>query len=610
MYCCLVVTMGPVVARTQEISSEGRKHFAAARQAQDAGSLDRAVEEYLETIRIQPGFAEAYNNLGLIYYVQGKFTESASALSSGLQIKPTLIGANLYLGVDYIKSGHANEAIPYLRRAVRLEPGNKDAQSWLGTAYWESGRKWQALQQLRQTEISFPNDPDIMFVLGEAYRKAADQEMESVIRGASGTAYVHEVFGDIYLEQHELAKAAGHYRKALEEDPGAVHVHYGLGEVSLRGEHLDAAEEEYRLELRMTPASAASKARLAEIALLKGEIPLSLELLKEAVAISPVQAANALRVPPSFATTDERFSDEMLGQLRSAIPALEAARPGAARSLALATVNARVGLDGPFHKNWMDFQSAMPMRDSRLNLWDRANDRFERQSFYEAEVDVHTWLATYPRDLKAQYLAARIHRNLSLGVLDLLLKAFPESYRSHQLLAQTFEQRDKDDAAIAEYRKAEELVPTLPGLHFAIGHLLLKDGDLDQATAELKDELQINPDNAVANAEIGQILVAQTQEEAAIVYLVRAITLQPDLWVAHEELGKAYYIERSYEKAVKELKLAITDDPEGAAHYQLGMVYKALGRSDDAKREFEAARKIKADRLSQIKIEMPEGTKE
>jgi tetratricopeptide (TPR) repeat protein len=91
------------------------------------------------------------------------------------------------------------------------------------------------------------------------------------------------------------------------------------------------------------------------------------------------------------------------------------------------------------------------------------------------------------------------------------------------------------------------------------------------------------------------------------VYLEKAISLQPDLWTAHAELGKAYYLQRNYEKSVRELKLAITDDPEGAAHYQLGMAYKALGLSEDSRREFEASRKIKADRLSQMKIEMPEG---
>jgi tetratricopeptide (TPR) repeat protein len=606
---CIAVSARCIGVRAQEISPEVRQHFAAAREAQNAGSLEKAVEECLAVIHLQPGFAEAYSNLGLVYYVQGKFPESASALSRSLEIKPTIVGANLYLGIDYVKLGKAEKAIPYLRRAAILQPENKDAQSWLGTAYWDAGQMWPALLQLRQTEINYPNDPDIMFVLGEAYRKAADQELEVVIRRASGTAYVHEVFGNIYLEQNELAKATGHYRRALELDPSAAHIHFDLGEVSLRGEHLDEAEQEYLLELRTDPTSATSKARLAEIYLLKGDVSSSLQMLTDAINVSPEQAASALRLPPSFATNDEHMSAAMLTKIVAVVPELQSAQPGAAPSLALATVAARTGQERAFLQYWAQFRAAVPIRRPSSNQLELAAESLNRQSFSDAEVHVHDWLNAHPRDLKGLYLAARIHRDLSLAMLDRLLKAFPDSYRSHQLLAQTFEHRDEDDKAIAEYKKTDELAPGLPGVHFAIGHLLLKEGDSEGAAAELNEELKINPEHPEANAEMGLILISRDQTVSAVEYLEKATSLQPDLCTAHAELGKAYYLQKNYAKSVAELKLAVTDDPEGAAHYQLGLAYKALGQSDDSQREFEASRKIKADRLSQMKIEMPEGPK-
>jgi tetratricopeptide (TPR) repeat protein len=242
-------------------------------------------------------------------------------------------------------------------------------------------------------------------------------------------------------------------------------------------------------------------------------------------------------------------------------------------------------------------------------LQNRATADFERQSFDEAEAEIHAWLKTHPQDLEARYLAAKCHRYLSLAVLDKLLTTFPDSYRSHQLLAQTYEQRDQDDKAIAEYKKVEELAPTLPGIHFALGHLLVKDGDLEQATTQLKEELRLDPDHPEANAEMGMALLAQNQDENALPYLTKATSLQPDLWVAHQELGKAYYLQKNFEAARKELTLAITDDPEGVAHYQLALVYKALGQTQDATREFAVSRKIKSDRLAQVKIDMPAGAK-
>lgn len=592
----------------QNLSPEARKHFAAGRQAQDANQFDEAGEQYAATIRLAPTFAGAYANLGLIDYVQGNFKDSADALAKGLRLDPTLVGASLYLGIDYLKLNLPGKALPCLQHAVQLDPSNKDAQSWLGTAYWQAGHTWDALVQLRKANRNFPNDPDILFVLGEAYRKAADQEMQTVITHASGTAYVHQVFGDIYLDQHVLAKAAGHYQRAFEIDPTAPLIHFELGEVALLAGHVDQAGAEYRKQLDATPSSAAATARLAELGLLNAQIPSALQLFNQAITLSPLETVSALQLPPSFANVSQTFPGTMLDQLRSALPALRQGPDTPARNLALATVYARLGQFDAFQTAFTLFEATIPRQPAAPNLRDRALQDFERQSFQQAEVEVHTYLQTRPQDLQAQYLAAQCHRLLSLGVLDQLLSSFPDSYRSHQLLAETYEQRDEDDKAIAEYKRVEELSPSLPGMHYALGHLLVKDGEFQQAATQLKEELRLDPEQPEANAEMGMDLLKQNQSAAAIQYLTTAIALQPDLWTAHEQLGRALYLAKNYDGARRELTLALHDDPDGLAHFQLGLVYKALGQTQDAKREFDVFRKITSDRRAQIKIEMPDAT--
>ena len=608
--CCAVLVSTPLpAAHAQTLSSEARRHFTAARQAQDAGAFEKAAQEYTATLRLAPTFAGAYSNLGLIDYVQGRFKDSAAALSKALQLDATLVGANLYLGIDELKLNHPDKALPRLQRAAQLDPSNKDAQSWLGTAFWQAGQTWTALGQLRAADKHFPNDADIMFVLGEAYRKTADQEMQSLLRSASGTPFIHVVFGDVYVDQHALTKATGHYQAALQQDPDTPEIHFKLGEVALLSDHLDDATNEYTKQLQRTPLDAAAKARLAEVTLLEGQTPSALHLLEEALALSPLDTVSALHVPPSFATTGEVFSDTTLERFRSALPAVEQAPDTPARNLALATIAARLDQPGTLQTAWTRFQSVIPRQPDAADPLARANQAVERGLFEAAEEDVHAWLLTHPQSLDGLYLSAKVHRLLSLSVLDRLLTSFPDSPRSHQLLAQTYEQRDEDDKAILEYKKVEELAPTLPGVHYALGHLLVKDGDLEQAAAQLKEELRLNPDQPEANAEMGLTLLSQDQAPAAIVYLTRAIALQPDLWTAHQELGKAYLLQKNYEGARKELTLALADDPEGLAHYQLGLVYKALGQTEAATREFASSRKIKSDRLSQAKIEMPAGTK-
>ena len=604
--CSLVVASFAVTGAAQDITSGARRHFAAARKAQDDNALDQAAAEYRATIRLAPGFAGAYANLGLVLYVQGQFKDSAAALTKGLHLDPKLVGANLYLGIDYLKLSQANEALIYLKRSVKLDPANKDGQSWLGTAYWQAGKTWEALEQLRGAEKSFPNDPDILFVLGEAYRKTADQELQAVITNASGTAYVHQVFGEIYLDQHASAKAAGHLQRALQQDANAPDIHFQLGEAALFAGRADEAEAEYRKQIAVAPSSAAAKARLAEVELAKSRVADALGLLGEALTMSPLETVSALELPPSYANASLTMPAGFVDLLRVALQAVRQAPETPARDLAMALIFARSGQLDAFQSAFTNFESAIPHQAAAAGLLDRAMQDLDRQNFEDAAAEVHVWLKTHPDDLQAQYLAARSHRLLSLGVLDQLLSGYPDSCRSHQLLAQTYEHRDEDEKAVVEYKKVEELSPTLPGVHYALGHLLVKDGDLEQATIQLKEELRLDPEQAEANAEMGMALLAQNQSGKAVEYLTKAITIQPDLWTAHEQLGKALYLAKNYEGARKELTLALKDDPEGVAHYQLGLVYKALGQTDEASREFNSSRKIKSDRLAQVKIAMPD----
>ena len=56
-----------------------------------------------------------------------------------------------------------------------------------------------------------------------------------------------------------------------------------------------------------------------------------------------------------------------------------------------------------------------------------------------------------------------------------VLKADPDSYRSHQLRAQLLEESNDDAGAIAEYRDVLKRKPELQNIHFAIGTLYWKD---------------------------------------------------------------------------------------------------------------------------------------
>jgi tetratricopeptide (TPR) repeat protein len=607
---CTTTFLRPAHLHGQETNnSEAMRHFQLAHQAQDRGELEVAAQEYRIVTRLEPGVGEAYASLGLVYNALAQFEQSARALEKADKLKPGLPGVDLYLGLAYLKLHDAERAVPRLQRAVRTEPTSKQAQGSLGTALWNTGQTAQSLAQLEKANRLFAADPEILFLLGEAYRKAADQEIDDVLRAAVGTALIHQVYGDIYSSEQDWSKAIGHYQRAITLDPHWAGAHLALADIYIRQGKTGDAEQELHLELEVDPHSAAADAKLAEIALLTNRPAEALAFLDEALRSGPAAAVSALGLPPSKALAEHESSAQAQEYFPRALRALQDAPDSPSVRVAVALMQARLGNSGAFNAAWQNVEPAIPCAQSTGTLYEKALVHFDCQMFDPVEMGLSRWIESHPHDLEAHYLLGRTYRLLSLTTLTTLLNVAPDSYRTHQLLAETYQNQKNDEKALAEYRIVEQDVPNLPGLHFSIGNLLWANGQSEQATGELEKELRIDANHPEANAELGEILVAQQKPEAAIGYLEKALHLDPDLAVAHKTLGQAYLQRGDLAKAEAELLRATVNDPEGEAHYQLGLVYRAMGRSEAAQQQFAISRRIKADRIeAEKKRMMQDGT--
>jgi len=595
---------GTCLASTYAAEDDGaaRQHFLAAQQAQNAGQLDHAVDEYRKVIQLAPEAAEAWASLGLVYNAQRKYADSAKALSAAEKLKPGLPGVSLYIGIDYLREHQAALAVPHLQQAVRIEPQNERVYTWLTEAYTDEGKLDAAIDSLHKATLLFSADPVLLLDLSRLYRRAANEQIAQVLRDAAGPLR-HQVFGDIYKDEHFWQNARAHYYKALEEDPRWLGAHFGIGEVAFANQQPGAAADEYRRELQIDPHSGAALARLAEIALLQGSPAEALHLLSSAISFAPDQATHAVGLPPSYPPEQIQWSDDAREQLRRSIPALASTPPGPARSLALALVNLRLGNTNESAAAWNDFVVYRPAISSH-RPYDIAVQKYDRMDLDGAEAAFHSWLAVHPDDEHARYLLGRTWQTLSFSTLAKLLSSSPDSYPAHEAMAEIYRENQKNDSALDEYALAEHMAPDAPGLHLAIGTLLLEMHRPDDALKELQAELGINPDSPGANRQIGQIYLDRSDPAEAIPFLQRAVQQDGKQWSARQQLGKAYYLQKDYAQAASQLQPVLAHDSDGAAHFQLGLVYKALGQNQKAKEQFEISRTIKIRSLAHAEAEL------
>jgi tetratricopeptide (TPR) repeat protein len=190
------------------------------------------------------------------------------------------------------------------------------------------------------------------------------------------------------------------------------------------------------------------------------------------------------------------------------------------------------------------------------------------------------------RSAEATYWRARCYEKLATAAYLQLYQVDPRSYRLHQLMGDLEAARGDDGKAIEEYRAAIRLKPSLPDLHYSLGHLLWKDLKVPEARAELEAELALNPRHPGALNDLGNTYLLEHQPDKALPYLLRALAADsgnPDI---HRDLGTAYSELRDYRQAEEHLKIAVSVDRDGSVHYKLARVYQALGEKEKAAREF------------------------
>jgi tetratricopeptide (TPR) repeat protein len=605
-FACLSVAAAicsfPLSGGAQQDRAAVEQHFLAAQQDQQRGLLDAAAEEYKTVLRLQPGIPEAYVNLGLVYYAQAKFKESAQALAAATKLRPGMRGVSLWLGIDQVKLERPMQGVTLLREAVRQNPDDKLAQSWLGTALWDAGQMDAALLQLRSASAQFPDDPDLLFAAGEAYGKAVHQETSDLLEQTAGSALSDRIYADIYIAEGDWAKAEGHLHRAIQRDPRSLTARLELGEVLFDQDNLADAQAQFAQALTLNPQSAAALARSGEALILLQKPAQGIAQIESALKIDPSQALDALGLPiePRIKELDQSNSAATLTSLCRET-AEKLANEGAdnfAREVATAALYAQAGEPEAAMRAYRSIGQIKPASAPATTVVARAMINLHEHRYPQAEDAFLRWLTAHPQDRAIQYDLILVRHHIAMAEILRLIEVSPDSYHVHQLLGELYMDRGEDNQALTEFLAVAAARPDLAGIHFQLGHLYWKHGDLDRAHAELTRELQLDPGHAEANGELGAVLVSEGHATEAIPHLEVAIHAKPDLWPAYVQLGMAYAAEKNYARAEAAMRLALAHDPDGSTHYQLGRVLRAEGKTVQANQMFAQVRIIENEEMA------------
>lgn len=593
-----------------------------ARQEKDYATAEKQLRT---VIALSPRFAEAYMNLGLIYELEDRREQAVPQFEKAALLKPQLTGAQFFLGVDDCKLGDAAQAIPHLQAATRAKPDLPEAWLWLATAQEMTGQTSQEVKTLQAGLRSNPQNIDLLYLLGHADEELGKSEVDRLQKAQPDSSYVEQLLAENYATSGYASVALLHLQNALRETPRRPGLHLEEAEVFLHAGNLQRAREEIAAELALDPHSLAARVRRGEIELLGGDVAAALSDWAEAMAVDAprTEAILGLRQSGFGDASAEKLPTALRLQL-DAMRSQIASRQGPARDLALTFLEVQAGSRpariftptpamgaGPSGPMCTPAQLAKWLADDQLEPVAACSFRLAASQIplpLRLEVARAAFATGRPAQAlkilealpsgsasaaEARYWKARCYERLALAADLQLFQLDPDSYRAHEILGDLDVARGEDNQAIAEYQQALAQRPTLPNLHYQVGHLEWKVYKVEEARREFLAELRLNPRHAGTLLDLGNTYLYERQPDKALTYLHQVARLDPHYPDIHEFLGMAYSQLREYPRAEAELKIAVVTDKDGRIHYQLGRVYQALAMSAEAEREFSISDKLK-----------------
>lgn len=238
---------------------------------------------------------------------------------------------------------------------------------------------------------------------------------------------------------------------------------------------------------------------------------------------------------------------------------------------------------------------------------------FMLRQFDKASQELTLALRAAPADVDVAYTLAlaRLKQQQPIAarqIFNRLLLKLGKRAEVYNLFGRAYRETGYFDEAVAEFKRALALNPKYPRAHYNIGlSYLLKDGTLrlKEAAAALRAELAINPEEFLALYNLGIVCVVEKQFEEALRLLEKAARLRPLHPGVSLFLGNACHGTGKYERAIEHLKNFLTRLPPteksgqqaAEAHFLLGQSLVRVGRVEEAERELEIARELKARAL-------------
>jgi tetratricopeptide (TPR) repeat protein len=577
--------------------TEYESHLADAVNAQSSGNISAAILAYQNALAIRRDTPEVWANLGLMQHQAGDHAAALASFKTAYQLQPELFVPLMFLGIENLQLNNRADAIRYLSMARQLRPSDPEIYMNLGRAYFGLKQFENASAAYRRVTALNARNGEAWYRLGIAYLEMAEAASGNLAGLNRQSPFFKRLDAESLSDQDRLAESAETFRKLLAGQtlPPCTRSSFGL--VLLRHGESSEAQSEFQQDLKSGGCSLAQLG-LARAAIEKGETEAALKSLASLWVLD----RGFIRAHASELTR---------GMTPDQINAFDAAlaQPDPANLPPEAISVLRLSLRGgrTLSAQDDDSENQTPVKPAVLRsppeyLTHGEYSRCSRSllptttSLSRQKLSLLATCSFFTGNYRTTLLAARKLGSLPQGKeeslywsiladqrLAVLALAYagevePNSVRLHELLAESYRDRERYAEAEAEYKVALSINPNEFAALVGAATNYLQELRIELAHQMIQNALAQNPSDAEANYIMGEVLFAEHKYSEAEPYLKTGLATRAELIPRiHALLGQVYASQGDAQRAIEEYKLGLPSDDDGSVHYQLGRLYQRTG---------------------------------
>lgn len=288
------------VAMRAPVRLDALEHFI---RGATAVSLDQKEQHYKEAVRLNPGYAEAWLELGKTYLGQRAYEPAISALNLVPPASPVAREANFYLGLaayahgDFataeaafefvaarlplaevynnlgvvaVRRGRKNAA-DYFEKALRDDPSDADYHFNLGVTLNQAGDSARASRELRAALDRRPNDVEAKAALDSMAAPSAGVVQAASIAKAPVLRIKRNYEEDAFRQMTTQMQGWVEQRFARADARAHARFHVERGKEMLAHGFTTEARDEFEHAASVNPSSTAPLVGLADVAMARGD---------------------------------------------------------------------------------------------------------------------------------------------------------------------------------------------------------------------------------------------------------------------------------------------------------------------------------------------------